>query len=73
MHGNVCEWCRDWYGDYPMNSVTDPLGPSNGSSRVFRGGSWNNYPKICRSAYRDHDNPGCRGRDLGFRLAIVPI
>ena len=37
------------------------------------GSDENNYPKICRSAYRDHDNPGCRGRDLGFRLAIVPI
>jgi len=52
MHGNVCEWCSDWYGDYPTGSVTDPLGASAGSYRVHRGGSWSRNARYCRSAYR---------------------
>jgi len=69
MHGNVWEWVQDWYGNYPSGSVTDPTGPSSGSSRVFRGGSWNAGAGDCRSAYRYRSTPGGRSNYLGFRLA----
>ena len=61
MHGNVWEWCEDWKGDYPSGAVTDPEGPSNGSVRVLRGGSWSNYAGNCRSANRRGGAPGRRG------------
>lgn len=69
MHGNVYEWCQDWYGAYPSGSVTDPAGPSSGSLRVLRGGSWYGYARYCRSANRNRLVPGNRDRDYGFRLA----
>jgi len=72
MHGNVREWCQDWYGDYSSGSVTDPSGPSTGSNRVLRGGSWNYSAKYCRSAFRYGYNPGFRGNYVGFRLAYSP-
>ena len=69
MHGNVYEWCSDWYGAYPTTNVSDPLGPSSGAYRVLRGGSWFNYARYCRSANRHGNRPGYRNGDNGFRLA----
>ena len=71
MSGNVREWCSDWYGaDYYKNSpASNPVGPSTGSSRVCRGGSWGDGPASCRVAYRYYGTPGYRSSILGFRLA----
>jgi formylglycine-generating enzyme required for sulfatase activity len=68
IHGNVWEWVQDWYEEYPAEAVTDPQGPSSGSDRVHRGGSWCNYARLCRSAHCDFDTPGFRYSYLGFRL-----
>ena len=73
MHGNVREWCKDWYGDYPSSSVTDPTGSNSGSDRVTRGGSWGINASFCRSANRRFFNPDLWRGIIGFRLALVPI
>lgn len=72
MHGNVLEWCSDWYsGDYYGKSPSsDPAGPSEGSDRVPRGGSWSDDARYCRSALRDFNSPGSRRYYLGFRVAV---
>jgi formylglycine-generating enzyme required for sulfatase activity/membrane-associated protease RseP (regulator of RpoE activity) len=72
MHGNVWEWCLDWYRDYPGGSVRDPRGPASGTYRINRGGSWYESASGCRSALRYGFYPGSRNADLGFRLALAP-
>ncbi len=71
MHGNVWEWCRDYYAE-KLAGGTDPQGPSGGSSRVDRGGSWLGTARGCRSAYRGGGMPDDRSNLLGFRVAAVP-
>ena len=70
MHGNVYDWCVDWFGDYDAGPQTDPMGPSKGSCRVLRGGSWYSGARSCRSASRNSLDPTSRNNYCGFRLAL---
>jgi formylglycine-generating enzyme required for sulfatase activity len=71
MHGNVWEWCSDWYVDYPVGSVTDPTGANSGSSRALRGGCWLGNAEFCRSAFRNYDLPSAGLNGLGVRCSLV--
>ena len=68
MHGNVLEWCSDWYSE-KLSGGTDPVAPEGGSYRVDRGGSWMRDPGLCRSADRNGFDPSSRDFYLGFRVA----
>lgn len=68
LHGNVLEWCQDWYEPYEERTVVDPKGPDMGERRVLRGGSWINAARIARSAFRGSREPGYRGGYVGVRL-----
>ena len=70
MSGNVREWCYDYYDDYSSGSQTDPKGPSSGSFRVFRGGSWYDFARGCRVSNRNGYGPDLRDSYLGLRLAL---
>ena len=70
MTGNVWEWCQDWSGSYSSSSQTNPAGPSSGSDRVGRGGSWFNNAWRCRVSIRFHDSPTSGSDNLGLRLAL---
>ena len=70
MHGNVYEWCRDWY-ELEVPGGTDPEVTKMGSRRVHRGGSWYYFSWFCRSAARYRSRPGDRSSLLGFRVAAV--
>jgi len=70
MHGNVREWCGDWYGEYGSEKAVDPQGPSSGEFHVLRGGAWNDEPSLCRSAVRVMVAPGGKVVFVGCRVVV---
>jgi formylglycine-generating enzyme required for sulfatase activity len=70
MHGNVKEWCYDFYADYPAEAHVDPIGPIRGVKRVIRGGSFLRSAHAARSACRESLEPSWRGSEIGFRVVL---
>ena len=70
MTGNLNEWCYDWYGELNRSPQTNPIGPTSGSSRVIRGGSWNDDMWVSIVPIRNFSSAGSRSDNLGFRLAL---
>ena len=70
MSGNVHEWCQDWFGNYGSEAQTDPSGPTMGTARVYRGGSWYFDEWFCRVSFRNGVSPSYRSYGIGLRLAL---
>ena len=70
MHGNVYDWCSDWYGPYGVEAQTDPRGPATGSRRIARGGAWFSSPAYVRSAWRWNDAPAAKHDYYGLRIVL---
>ncbi|MGJ8697667.1 MAG: formylglycine-generating enzyme family protein [Verrucomicrobiaceae bacterium] len=71
MHGNLYEWCLDWYSETPT-TTQDPSGPDSGDGRIIRGGAWDRKATSCRSAYRYSRDPNRRAHNIGFRIVLIP-
>jgi formylglycine-generating enzyme required for sulfatase activity len=75
MHGNVMEWCEDWYAEYEKVDPHAQQGSTLGTARVLRGGCWflHEGDKKCRSAARSWENPVCQLTNIGFRVVVVTV
>lgn len=73
LHGNVWEWCQDWFGEYGKKNRVDPVGPESGTKKIRRGGSWFGPKHLCRSANRNYGHPASRYRTTGFRVVVKNI